>query len=45
MGEHVHVRLKADVRISASGELSELYRCRCGETWTRTYGVEGTEPE
>lgn len=45
MGEHVHVRLRNDVRVSASGELSESVHCRCGETWTKTYDGSGTEPE
>lgn len=45
MGEHVHVRLRDGMDISAAGELVETYSCRCGSTWTKTYTVEGQEPD
>lgn len=45
MGEHVHIRLRDGVDISAAGELVETYHCRCGSTWTKTYPVAGREPD
>ncbi|WP_185921647.1 hypothetical protein [Streptomyces sp. WAC06614] len=41
MGEHVHVRVQDGMDVSATGQLVETYRCRCGDTWTKIYPVEG----
>ncbi|GGZ82137.1 hypothetical protein ACFOOM_22330 [Streptomyces echinoruber] len=45
MSQHVHVRLRAGLAVSEDGELVEHSRCRCGETWVRTYRVDDTDPE
>ncbi|MGW0738218.1 hypothetical protein [Streptomyces sp. NPDC002851] len=45
MSEHVHVRLRDGVRVTADGELVELSHCRCGATWARTYRVADGAPE
>ncbi|WP_199808189.1 hypothetical protein [Streptomyces sp. NRRL F-2580] len=45
MGEHVQIRLKDGMRVSAAGELVERYHCKCGSTWTKTYRVQGQEPD
>ncbi|MGW7455608.1 hypothetical protein [Streptomyces sp. NPDC054787] len=45
MGEHVHIRLKDGMEVSVTGELVETYHCRCGTTWTKTYEVQGREPD
>ncbi|GHF75288.1 hypothetical protein [Streptomyces thermodiastaticus] len=45
MGEHVHVRLSKGLSVSEDGELVEYSRCRCGATWTKTYRVDGDEPD
>ncbi|MCB5181934.1 hypothetical protein [Streptomyces antimicrobicus] len=44
MGDHVHIRLKDGMEVSAAGELVETYHCPCGSTWTKIYPVEGREP-
>jgi hypothetical protein len=45
MSEHVHVRVNRGMAVSDTNELVEQYQCRCGESWTRTYQVEGPDPE
>ncbi|MDH2387906.1 hypothetical protein QCN29_03700 [Streptomyces sp. HNM0663] len=45
MAEHVHVRVRRGVAVTDDGALVERYACRCGESWTKTYQVEGPAPE
>ncbi|MEV0411684.1 hypothetical protein AB0I68_13015 [Streptomyces sp. NPDC050448] len=45
MGEHVHIRRPDGMDVSAAGELVETYRCRCGITWTKVYGIEGSQAD
>ncbi|WP_187645381.1 hypothetical protein [Streptomyces sp. TRM49041] len=37
--QHVHVRVRRDMAVSDDGELVERYACRCGASWTKTYGA------
>ncbi|MEU8515073.1 hypothetical protein AB0C76_26295 [Kitasatospora sp. NPDC048722] len=41
MSDHVHVRLSGGLGATTDGELVEQYHCRCGATWTKTYGAAG----
>ncbi|MFF9867899.1 hypothetical protein ACF1G0_21165 [Streptomyces sp. NPDC013953] len=45
MGKHVHVRVHQGMGVSDAGELVEHYRCRCGETWTKSYQVGDGDAE
>ncbi|MGW7458134.1 hypothetical protein [Streptomyces sp. NPDC054797] len=45
MDQHIHVRVKDGMNVSVVGELVETYRCKCGSTWTKTYQVQGREPD
>ncbi|WP_199819793.1 hypothetical protein [Streptomyces sp. NRRL S-118] len=45
MGKHVHVRVHQGMGVSDAGELVEHYRCRCGETWTKSYRVGDGDAE
>lgn len=45
MGEHVHVRIRDGVRVSADGHLVELSHCSCGATWATTFRVADGAPE
>lgn len=45
MGDHVHVRLRQGLSVSAEGELIEHSRCRCGATFTKVFDVDGGTPE
>lgn len=44
MSKHVHVRLNDSLAMTPEGELVEMYRCRCGATWTKVYWTPEGEP-
>ncbi|MCD0484000.1 hypothetical protein [Streptacidiphilus sp. ASG 303] len=45
MGEHVHVRVNRGLSVTEDGQLVELSRCPCGESWTRSYRPDEGAPE
>lgn len=40
MSDHVHVRVREAIAVTQQGELTERFRCGCGQTWQTVYGTE-----